>query len=117
MITDRVRKTRERKTIEFMVKIYCHGKHSPMANLCSECDNLMQYAKERIDNCILKEKKTTCAKCAVHCYKPAFRKKMKKVMRYAGPRMIYKHPILTILHILDGLKTKGYNGLGDKEES
>ncbi|MGA1826447.1 MAG: nitrous oxide-stimulated promoter family protein [bacterium] len=101
---DRFRKAREKKTIEFMVKIFCHGKHSPEDNVCPECYSIMHYAKERIDSCILKEKKTTCAQCPVHCYKPTMRKKMKEVMRYAGPRMLYKHPFLTILHIFDGLK-------------
>ncbi len=28
---------------------------------------------------------------------------MKDVMRYAGPRMLWKHPLLTVRHWLDGL--------------
>jgi len=97
---------RETQTIEYMIKIYCHGQHSTKAALCSECDQLLQYARQRIANCTLKENKTTCAKCPVHCYKPSMREKIKKVMRYAGPRMIYKHPVLAMLHLLDGFKTK-----------
>ena len=27
---------------------------------------------------------------------------MKQVMRYAGPRMLWRHPILAIRHLLDG---------------
>jgi len=30
--------------------------------------------------------------------------KMVKIMRFAGPRMLYKHPILTARHILDAFK-------------
>ena len=48
------------------------------------------------------EGKTTCANCPAHCYKPEMREKIRKVMRYAGPRMIYRHPILALLHIIDG---------------
>jgi len=30
------------------------------------------------------------------------RSRIKTVMSYAGPRMIFKHPILAIYHVLDG---------------
>jgi hypothetical protein len=26
------------------------------------------------------------------------------VMRYAGPRMLYRHPIMTLQHMIDGLR-------------
>jgi len=106
MANDHPKAVRENKTIEYMIKIYCHGQHSTKGALCSECDQLLRYAEQRIKNCMLKEKKTTCAKCPVHCYKPNMREKIKKVMRYAGPRMIYKHPVLAMLHLFDGSKTK-----------
>jgi hypothetical protein len=32
------------------------------------------------------------------------REKVKGVMRYAGPRMTYRHPVLAIFHFLDGFK-------------
>lgn len=28
----------------------------------------------------------------------------RQVLRFAGPRMLLKHPGLTVLHLLDGLK-------------
>jgi hypothetical protein len=34
---------------------------------------------------------------------------IKEVMRYAGPRLIYSHPILAIMHLLDGRMSR----LGD----
>ena len=43
-----------------------------------------------------------CAKCPVHCYKADVREEVKAVMRYAGPRMPRRHPILTLFHYLDG---------------
>ena len=33
------------------------------------------------------------------------RKEVRKVMRYAGPRMIRRHPILAVLHIVDGFRS------------
>lgn len=89
-----------------MIRIYCHGWHESVAGLCPECDGLLSYAIQRIRHCPMKEKKTTCAQCPVHCYKPAMRGKIRDVMRYAGPRMTYKHPFLTIYHLIDGLKPR-----------
>ncbi|WP_420213628.1 nitrous oxide-stimulated promoter family protein, partial [Klebsiella pneumoniae] len=42
-----------------------------------------------------------CKQCPVHCYQPAKREEMKQIMRWAGPRMLWRHPILTIRHLLD----------------
>ena len=32
---------------------------------------------------------------------PAKREEMKQIMRWAGPRMLWRHPILTIRHLID----------------
>ncbi len=32
------------------------------------------------------------------------REKVKKVMKYSGPRMLLHHPILAIHHVIDGRK-------------
>jgi hypothetical protein len=65
----------------------------------------MDYAFERLRKCPFQEKKSTCANCAVHCYKPVMRERVRVMMRYAGPRMLLRHPILTILHLVDGKRT------------
>ena len=100
------KKAREEKTIEVMISIYCYGNHGSRTIPCSACENLLIYAKQRIKTCPLGEKKTTCAKCSIHCYKPEMREKIREVMRYAGPRMLYKHPLLALLHLFDGLNSK-----------
>ena len=56
---------REMKTIEKMMGIYCHELHKTTSGLCPECDELLSYAKQRIHQCPMKEKKTTCAQCQV----------------------------------------------------
>ena len=103
-LTSDARKAREETTIEAMMTIYCRGTHGTRASLCDECEHLLCYAKQRIAVCPLRERKTTCAQCAVHCYAPAMRERIRQVMRYAGPRMMFAHPILTALHLLDSLK-------------
>jgi len=32
------------------------------------------------------------------------REKIKDVMRYAGPKMIYRHPVLAMFHFIDGFR-------------
>jgi hypothetical protein len=96
--------TRETKTVERMVLIYCHRQHCTRATLCSECDELLKYALGRLEKCPYQEGKTACAKCPVHCYKPDMREKIREVMRFSGPRMIFRHPIMALLHVIDGFR-------------
>lgn len=56
----------------------------------------------RLDRCIYSPNKPTCVNCPTHCYKPDMREQIRVVMRYAGPRMLAKHPMLAILHLIDG---------------
>src|SRR5512146_751290 len=98
------RLVRESKTIEAMIHLYCrhqHGSRGPdhLSGLCPECRELVEYANGRLARCPFQENKPTCAKCAIHCYKPELRQRIKEVMRYAGPRMLYHHPILAIVHL------------------
>jgi predicted amidophosphoribosyltransferase len=90
----------EIKTVELMIDLYCHGHHGSTENLCPECRELLDHVKKRLEKCPLKENKPTCSKCPIHCYKPDMREKIKAVMKYSGPRMIYRHPILTARHYL-----------------
>ncbi|HEY94695.1 MAG TPA: nitrous oxide-stimulated promoter family protein [Dehalococcoidia bacterium] len=101
---------REYKTVEAMISIFCKNHHeSP--NICDDCQELRDYAMERLQKCPFGEDKTTCIKCPVHCYRPIMREKIRKVMRYSGSRMIFMHPILTIQHLLDEKKGRARNQL------
>jgi hypothetical protein len=98
--------TRERKTVEAMIDLYCHGLHFSADGLCPDCLELREYARERLRKCPFQEGKTTCAKCPVHCYKPEMRERIRAVMRYAGPRMLYRHPIMALQHMIDGQRAE-----------
>jgi hypothetical protein len=92
-------------TMERMIQLYCKDYHTQsLDSTCPECQELCSYAFERLHRCPYQERKPTCAKCPVHCYKPAMREKVRQVMRYSGPRMLLKHPILAVLHLLDGYR-------------
>jgi len=94
---------REAQTISAMFQIYCRAHHEDSSGgLCPDCQALQEYAQARLERCPFQADKPTCAKCTVHCYKPEMRARVRVVMRYAGPRMLLRHPILAIRHLLDG---------------
>jgi hypothetical protein len=90
---------RDAKTVAAMVRIYCAGRHGTAGELCGPCGALLCYAHDRLAKCPFGEEKTTCRDCPIHCYRPAERTSMRDVMRYAGPRMLWRHPILAIRHL------------------
>jgi hypothetical protein len=98
------RLAREKRTIAAMVGLYCRGHHAPSDGLCADCDSLLNYAFCRLDRCPFGSQKPACAKCPIHCYKAEMRAKVKEVMRYSGPRMVLRHPLLSLLHQFDSLR-------------
>lgn len=98
------RLAREWRTVAAMVESYCRSEHKQKAGLCTSCRSLLDYATIRLQRCQFGEAKTTCAKCPVHCYAPARREEMKQVMRIAGPKMLWQHPVLAFLHWRDSLR-------------
>jgi hypothetical protein len=95
---------REHKTLAAMVLCYCQDHHGTQLDLCPSCQGLLDYATLRLERCRFGENKPTCANCPVHCYQAKRRDEVKMVMRYAGPRMLWKHPLLAVRHILDGYR-------------
>jgi len=87
-------------TLQKMIMMYCHARHNPKSDdLCADCMKLFAYAEQRIDKCFYGDDKPVCSKCTVHCYKPEMREKIKVVMQYSGPRMMWKSPILSLRYL------------------
>lgn len=103
LTTPRLR--REQRTIEAMLHIWCeaHPLHvrTRYGELCAGCEGLFEYASYRLFKCPYGEDKPTCKKCPIHCYTKDMRDQMHEVMRFAGPRMLLRHPVLAIRHLLD----------------
>lgn len=102
------RLARELQTIEAMVRIYCHHHHSGRVEgeeapecPCAACGELVSYAECRLERCPYGQAKPTCSKCPIHCYRPELREQVREVMRFAGPRMLKRHPVLALRHLLD----------------
>jgi hypothetical protein len=89
----------EKKTVSLMIKLYCRH-YEKNKNICNNCTELLRYAEIRLDRCKFGENKPTCKKCPIHCYKSDMREHMRKVMRWAGPRMILYHPFEALKHLI-----------------
>jgi len=89
----------EKKVLRKMFWVYCKGQEHDKP-LCRDCRALLDYALQRLETCKFGNDKMFCSKCPVHCYKPAMRDAIKKVMRYSGPRMLYHDPLMALRHLL-----------------
>jgi len=86
-----------------MTQIYCRDHHHA-AGLCAECEQFLNYANARLERCQFGAEKPTCAKCPVHCYQRERREQVRVIMRYAGPRMLWEHPVMSLFHWIDGFR-------------
>lgn len=85
-----------------MIALYCRDRHGGGRDLCESCRALWEYTQRRVERCQFGAGKPTCVNCPVHCFKPDRRDDIRRVMRYAGPRMAWRHPLLSVLHVIDG---------------
>ncbi|MDH3787023.1 MAG: nitrous oxide-stimulated promoter family protein [Xanthomonadales bacterium] len=97
---------REHQTLVCMTHIYCDHHHQDHhgSELCEDCARLMTYARKRLEKCPYGVNKPTCANCPIHCYKPVQREMARNVMRFAGPRMTWRHPWRSLTHLFDKMR-------------
>lgn len=101
------KREREKRVVSEMIGLYCRrNHHMKQGKLCAQCEELNVYARNRSDHCPFMETKTFCSNCNVHCYKPEMRQKIRAVMRYSGPRMIFYHPVMAMRHLIESKKEK-----------
>ena len=99
------KRQQEKETVSLMIAIYCRRNHGGKA-LCPDCAALDAYARQRSEKCPFMETKTFCSNCRVHCYRADMREKIRAVMRFSGPRMLFHHPIMAIRHVIETKKEK-----------
>lgn len=104
------KREQEKAIVSEMIALYCRKnhktKHKTKGELCPECKAVRDYATLRSDHCPFMETKTFCSNCKVHCYKPEMKEKIRKIMRFSGPRMLLEHPVLVTKHIIESKKEK-----------
>lgn len=102
----RLKREREKQMVSQMIALYCRKKHGGRKELCPECAELDAYAQLRSEKCPFMETKTFCSNCKVYCYKPEMRERIREVMRFSGPRMLFHHPVAAIRHVIESKKEK-----------
>jgi hypothetical protein len=101
---------REERTIRLMVSLYCRGHRHSKSGICGECGELSGYLAERFALCPYRAGgKPACGLCRSNCFSGEMHRRFRAIMRYAGPRMLVRHPLLTLAHLLDALR----GGRGD----
>jgi len=90
---------RECKTVRAMVEMYCRHHHRG-GSVCPDCQQLLAYVRRRLDKCPFGIDKPTCVKCPIHCYRAVERERIREIMRWAGPRMSWRHPVLALMHLM-----------------
>ncbi len=89
----------DRVIIEWMIKYNCSKNHSA-SGLCEDCSSLLRYATIRIEKCPYGDDKPVCSNCTIHCYIPEKRGRIKDVMKFSGPAIIFRKPLTGIRYIL-----------------
>jgi predicted amidophosphoribosyltransferase len=94
------RRDKDQHILEQFVGIYCRGKHErPSGELCADCQDLLSYAVKRLQRCP-HNPKPACKHCEIHCYKPAYRERIREVMRYSGKRLVLHGRLDLLWHYL-----------------
>ncbi|WP_338053459.1 nitrous oxide-stimulated promoter family protein [Rhabdochromatium marinum] len=98
---------REQRTIAAMIALYCRAHHAGSGGsadqLCEDCTEVLKYAHRRLDYCPFGEAKYACSDCQRSCYSAAMTAATRRIMRYAGPRLWRRHPLLALWHVLGHL--------------
>lgn len=101
------KRARESRVVHEMIALFCREvHHTAKGSLCPECEALDAYAQKRIARCPFMRTKTFCSMCSVHCYAPKQQEEVRQVMRYSGPRILFRHPVMCLHHGLDTLGAK-----------
>ena len=100
-------KQKDLEIVRLMIGMYCRGRHkTKKGERCSDCAELAAYVEQRRERCPCGDEKPFCSNCKIHCYKPDMRERIKDVMKWAGPRMIFTHPIFAMKHVFQMISYK-----------
>ena len=76
---------KDRRTLQAIGRIYCQGNHAErgkdVAGMCSECGAAIEQTLARAEAC------------------PHGHERIKAIMRYAAPRMLVRHPLMTLEYL------------------
>ena len=105
-LTPDQKRQQEQELVTEMIALYCRKRHHDPSGLCPDCRALAAYARDRSLHCPRMEEKSFCSTCPSPCYRPDMRDRIRTVMRFSGPRMLFHHPSVAIRHLFITLQAK-----------
>ena len=92
----------EKMVVSLMIRLYCKGNHgTKRGEICDECKELTDYSIARVERCPHMGTKSFCTNCKTRCFKPEMRERLRTVMRWSGPRMLFSHPVMAVRHLVE----------------
>lgn len=105
---DKDRIQRDLRTLQAMGSIYCGAHHAGVskdaAGLCEECAATIKFTHDRASACPY-DHRGNCKDCAIKCNRGDQKERIKAIMRYAAPRMLFKHPLMTLEYVVKKLRS------------
>lgn len=110
----------EVRLVDLMINVYAAAHRDDRARSDAkvlDTEALKTYAHKRIEQCRYRSarEKPFCNVCPVHCYKPEMRQQIRSVMRYSGPRMLFRHPVLSLMHLIGTIRSKKRISINTKQ--
>lgn len=89
-------------TLEAMAQIYCDAHHIGMnkdaVNLCIECREAVIATLNRTQVCP-NGHIHNCQDCDIKCQRGDGQSRIKAIMAYSAPRMLWRHPLMTFTYL------------------
>lgn len=96
--------------MEAIGSIYCCGNHDAAARgndiMCPECREAIEGTLQCAEACPHGHE-GNCQDCDTHCQRGEAQQNIKRIMRYAAPRMAIRHPLMTATYLRKKLRGKG----------
>lgn len=103
------REDKDRKTLEAIGRIYCSAHHDgpkDVAGLCAACRKAVDTTLSRTASCPYGHV-GNCQDCLLHCQRGEAQAQIQEIMRYAAPRMAFRHPLMALEYLRKKRKQPG----------
>ena len=94
---------KDRRVLEAMGSIYCQGNHADAqkdeGGMCPECRATIENTLSRAASCPYGHQD-----CKTHCQRGDAQIRIKAIMRYAAPKMMFRHPIMAFEYLRKKLR-------------
>lgn len=99
------RREKERRLLSCMVAYYCRKNHGNRVRLCPECADVDRFIRQRC-HCPRQEATRLCRSCPAQCGRPELKEKLRRMVRYACPRMLFRHPVTVSRYVAAARREK-----------